>query len=193
MKSITEDDFAKAADELGTDVATIKAVAEVESRGESFLADGRPQVLFEAHVFHRLTEGRHADKKDRNGVALSTPKWDRTLYGRGGSNQHDRLEDAANFDWAAAHRSCSWGKFQILGSNHRACGYDTIDSFVDAMRTNEGAHLQAFIAFIQKNKLDGPLRDHDWVAFARGYNGPSFATNKYDIKLRDAYEKWRTA
>src|SRR2546430_5941060 len=31
----------------------------------------------------------------------------------------------------------------------------------------------------------------DWTTFARGYNGPAFAENEYDGKLKDAHAKYR--
>ena len=50
------------------------------------------------------TGGRRRYDKDRTGKALSAPSWDRSLYGRGGAHQHERLEDAAKLNWEAAHR-----------------------------------------------------------------------------------------
>lgn len=188
---LTDEDFMRAAALLDCDVAAVRAVAEVEAAGRGFLADGRPQILYEAHIFHRQTSGRHAGARDRRGVALSVPGWDRTLYGRAGAAQHERLEDAAALDWDAAHRSASWGLFQILGSNHGAVGHPTIKGFVEAMNSGAGAHLDAFVGFVKTNRLDGALRRHDWAAFARGYNGPGYKANAYDTKLAAAHRRWQ--
>jgi hypothetical protein len=187
---LSDEDFERAAKTLECDVATIRAVAEVEANGSAFLPDGRPRILYEAHVFHRLTNGRHSLEKDRNGIALSVPKWDRSLYGSFGAAQHERLEDAANHDWDAAHKSASWGMFQILGSNYGVVGYPSVQSFVEAMHKGASLHLDAFVAFVKNNKLDTALRNHDWETFARRYNGPAFAANKYDTKLEQAWKKW---
>lgn len=191
ISCLTDADFARAAAALDCDVAAVRAVAEVEARGEGFLPDGRPQILYEAHIFHRLTDGRHADKLDRNGMALSSPKWNRNLYGRAGAGQHERLQDAAAHDWNAAHQACSWGMFQVLGSNHAAVGHPSIVGFVEAMGAGAAAHLDAFVAFVKSKKLDSALRQHDWARFARGYNGPGFAVHQYHIRLRDAWQKWK--
>ena len=43
---------------------------------------------------------------------------------------------------------------------------------------------------ISHNRLDRALRTHDWVAFARGYNGPNYAINSYDTRLAAAYQKY---
>jgi hypothetical protein len=189
--ALTAEDYARAAFNLGVDVPAIKAVIEVEAAGSGFLANGKPKILFEAHVFHRLTHGKYSAAKDRHGVALSVSKWDRKLYGAAGNHQHERLEDAAKLDWGAAHRATSWGAGQVMGSNHVVAGHPTIESFVDAMTNGgEAAHLDAMVSFIKENKLDAPLRRHDWAAFARGYNGPGYAQNQYDKKLLLAYGKY---
>jgi len=57
-RGIGDDAYAAAATSLGVDVATIKAVADVETSGDAFDALGRPRILFERHYFHRLTSGR---------------------------------------------------------------------------------------------------------------------------------------
>jgi hypothetical protein len=189
--TLTEDDYARAAKALNVEVAAIKAVAEVESAGSGFLPDGRPSILYEAHIFHQHSKGAHAGAKDRRGVALSSPSWNRALYGATGAAQHNRYEDARALNADAANKACSWGMFQILGANHKACGFDTSQAFVDAMWTGgASAHLDAFVAFIQANKLDGALRAKNWAAFARGYNGPAYAQNAYDKKMASAYARW---
>jgi hypothetical protein len=189
---LTDADFSRAAAALDVEVAAVRAVAEVEAAGCGFLPDGRPQILYEAHIFDRQTSGRHRQARDSNGVRLSVPNWDRTLYGRAGAHQHDvRLAGAARLDWDAAHRACSWGLFQILGTNHAAVGHPTIRGFVEAMHSGAGPHLDAFVGFVRATRLDGHLRTRNWQAFARGYNGPGFAANRYDQKLAAAYRRWQ--
>jgi hypothetical protein len=188
---LTDADFARAAAALQCDVSALRAVVEIEAGGNGFIADGRPKILYEAHVFHRLTGGKHATARDRHGVALSASRWDRSLYGKGGAHQHERLDDAAALDWQAAHKACSWGAAQILGENHRTAGFATIEAFVDAMRNGgAGAQLDAMVNFIKTNQLADPLRRHDWATFARRYNGPGYTANSYDTKLAAAHQRW---
>jgi hypothetical protein len=192
QRTLTDADFARAAQELNVEVAAIRAVAEVEAAGSGFLPDGRPAILYEAHIFHGETKGKHANAKDRRGVALSSPSWNQKLYGATGAAQHNRYEDARALDADAANKACSWGTFQILGQNHKACGFDTSQEFVDAMWTGGApAHLDAFVKFLKANNLDGALRRKDWAAFAKGYNGPAYAKNQYDKKMAAAYAKWK--
>jgi hypothetical protein len=192
QRTLTDADFERAAKALNVEKAAIRAVAEVESAGGGILPDGRPEILYEAHIFHRATGGKHASATDSKGKKLSNASWDRSLYGATGAWQHSRYEAARKLDADAANKACSWGMFQILGDNHKVCGFDSSQAFVDAMWTGGApAHLDAFVAFIKGNKLDAPLRKLDWKAFARGYNGPAYAANKYDTKMAAAYARWK--
>ena len=96
-------------------------------------------------------------------------------------------------DGDAALNSASWGRFQIMGFNHSACGYKTVIGFVRAMYESEGKQLDAFVAFLKSSKLASALREKRWADFARGYNGSGYAANKYDEKLKIAYEKFKPA
>lgn len=192
-KALTMEDFARAADALGCDVAAVRAVCEVEAPNGGFVEDGtgRPVVLFEGHKFHALTGGRFSEAHP----AISFRRWDRRKYATG-SNQTarqrgewDRLAQAVALDRDAALQSASWGRFQIMGFNHEAAGHLTVQSFVNAMYQSEGAQLDAFVGFVRANGLAPALRTHDWRTFARKYNGSAYAANRYDAKLAQAYTK----
>jgi hypothetical protein len=172
--------IADAAKKLGCEVAAVRAVIDVESRG-GFLPDGRPKILFERHYFSRLTKGRF----DASHPGISNGKWGG--YGAAGGHQYDRLNEAAALDRDAALRSASWGLFQIMGDHCKTLGYADAEAFVAAMVSGEAAQLDAFVAFVKKNKLDDELIRHDWAGFARGYNGPAYRENRYDTKLAAAY------
>jgi hypothetical protein len=185
IRGITLDAFSKAAAEIGCEIAAIQAVAEVESRGDGFLPDNRPKILFERHIFSRET-GRKFDSKYPD---ISSKKTGGYL---GGSREYDRLEKAFNLDAEAALKSASWGRFQIMGFNYRACGFKSVEQFVDAAKASEDQHLMAFVGFVKENHLDDELRRKDWAKFARGYNGPAYQKNQYDIKMAQAYKKYKT-
>ena len=57
-KYLKDADLVRLAGSLALEVATIKAVNEVESRGRGFNADGNPKILFEGHVFWKELEKR---------------------------------------------------------------------------------------------------------------------------------------
>ncbi|WP_339948262.1 N-acetylmuramidase domain-containing protein [uncultured Albimonas sp.] len=174
--------YIEAAEALGCEVAAVKAVAEVESRGAAFLPDGRPPILFERHIFSRTTRNAH----DAGHGEISNPS---PGGYQGGAAEYDRLSRAIELDRAAALESASWGKFQIMGFNAQTCGFRTVEDFVEAMCASEEAQLDAFVAFVKRNRLDRALRARDWAAFARGYNGPAYARNKYDEKMAAAYRR----
>jgi hypothetical protein len=178
-------DVAAVASELQCEPAAIWAVCDIESAGGGFLADKRPKILFEAHVFGRLT-GHRWDATHPN---ISSPAWNRALYGADGAHQYDRLAEAISLDRAAALQAASWGMFQIMGMNFAACGYAEAESFVAAMCEGEGVQLAAFAAFCRHGGLDRALRAHDWTRFALGYNGAGEAENDYDGKLAAAYRR----
>jgi hypothetical protein len=179
---VTEDAYADAAEDLRCDVSAIKAVAEVEARGAGFLDDGRPKILFERHKFRKYTRGRY--NKDHPGVT-GPPGTN-----KGGAGEYDRLQEALKLDREAALMSASWGKFQIMGFNHEACGFRDVEDFVEAMVESEDQQLEAFVGFVETNGLDRHLRSHNWARFARGYNGPQYRKNEYDRKMARAYEKY---
>lgn len=184
---LTAEDFQRAAAALSCELACIKAVAEVESRGNGFLASKRPKILFEAHVFSQRTQHRY----DTSFPAISSPRWNKALY-QGGEKEYDRLAKALALNVGAALESASWGRFQIMGYNYRPAGFLSVEAFVAAMFKTEGQHLDAFVNFLRRTRLDAPLREKRWASFAKGYNGPGYAENKYDVKLQQAYEKYHS-
>lgn len=183
MKELTEQDFERAAKRLRCEKAAIKAVANTESAGKGFYADGFPVILFERHLFRKFTQGRYNTQFPE----LSGPAGN---YGAAGANQRRKFNMAFALNPDAAMKSCSWGKFQILGSNHKVCGYDTVGEFVDAIKESEGKHLDAFVSFVIGNHLDGHLRSKNWAAFASGYNGKGYRKNNYDVKMAKAYVRF---
>lgn len=181
---LSDADVTAAAANLNCEVAVVEAVCDVESGGGGFLADGRPKILFEAHIFGRLTGGRWT----RSHPNISAPAWNRALYGRAGSHQYERLAEAIALDRAAALQAASWGRFQILGMNSAMVGFSNVEDFVTAMCASEKAHLDAFLAFCRKRGLIAALRSRDWATFAEGYNGTG-QVEHYAAALRDAYAR----
>jgi hypothetical protein len=166
---------------LHLDPATLWALFEVETAGCGFLRDRRPQILYERHVFHRLTHGIYDDGE----ISAAQPGG----YGQLGGAQYDRLQRAMQLDHDAALQSASWGMGQILGRNYRAAGYLTVADMVTAMTGSEDAQLAAVEAFLVSQHLDVPLAQQQWAKFAAKYNGPAYKKNHYDVRLRAEYEK----
>lgn len=192
MNLLTEQDYERAAGRLRLDVPAIKAVDEVESNGRGFLADGRPKILFERHIFRRQLLDRGIDTRayEREQPELVNVKPGGYV---GGVSEWRRLDDAVQINREAALSSASWGKFQIMGFNWKAAGADSLQDFVNRMYRSEGAQLDAFVEFVIANNLDGALRRHDWETFARGYNGKNYAKGRYHTKLEAAHTRFASA
>jgi hypothetical protein len=181
--TLTEADFKHAAETLDVEVAVIKAVSEVESSGKGFDDKGRPKILFEAHWFHKFTKGKY----DSTYPHLSQPTWAKgKKYYK--LDQWNRMTEAMTLDLEAAWKSASWGKFQVMGFNHS--GWKTPKDFAFAMFESEAQHLKSFLAYCKDRDLVTHLKKKDWAAFALGYNGGGYAENKYDVKLKAAYQKY---
>lgn len=179
--------------------AALLAVVEIESSGKMFEEDGRtPRLLFERHVFHRELAKREPEKL---GLAVSAglaiPKWSRSTQYKDQGTSKNRLAllaSARSIDSECANRSCSWGLGQTMGFNAEGLGFRNATELVEFMQQG-GVHAQVecMVREIRRNKLEKALARKDWAAFAKGYNGPGYAQNKYDVKLEAAYRKWAAA
>jgi len=188
-RSVTPRMWERLAARLDVELAALRAVAEVESAGSGFLPapDRRPKILFEGHVFHRLTAGRFSAAHP----AISHPKWDRKKYSGTLAGEWKRLDRAAALDPEAAMQSASWGAFQIMGFNYALCGFDSVSRFVECHASGADGQLEAFAALVSRpgSPLIRPLRRKDWASFARLYNGPGYRQNRYDEKMAAAYAR----
>lgn len=216
---LKEQDFIDAASRLDVELASVKAVQEVESKGSGFLDDGRSIILFERHQFRRELNKAMAlndDIVNKMLIKLSLKpnnqqdtivliqecllKTQSDIYNSasggytGGPKEYDKLAKASVLDSTCARKSASWGLFQIMGYHHSSLGFNTVDSMVISFDTSERNQLMGFVEFI-KGKADPrllpALKSKNWLAFARAYNGPNQLG--YDKKLTVAYNKYSKA
>ncbi len=196
-KFLSEEDLKDFAQKFDVPLAAVKAVNEVESSGKGFLIDGRPRILFEGHIFWKQLKLRGlnpVDFQQERTKNVLYKSWTKKYY-EGGEQEYDRLEKAAGMSdidavHDAAYASASYGAFQIMGFHYNSLGYPSVDSFVADMYTHERAHLDAFGMYCKVNNLIRHMQNQQWTKFALGYNGPSQAQNKYDIKLKKAFDKY---
>ena len=188
---LSEKDLIAVAKDLRVELATIKAVNEVEASGQGFLGD-KPKILFEGHVFWRQLKKHNLNPNDyrAGNESVLYPNWTREHY-FGGAREHERLNQAKKIHENAALESASWGLFQIMGYHWKSLGYKSVKDFVRLMNKSEGEHLKAFGRFVVANKLTKYLKNKDWAGFAKRYNGPGYKKNKYDEKLARAYNKYK--
>ncbi len=188
---LSESDLNAVANDLGVELAVIKAVNEVESNGQGFSGD-KAKILFEGHVFWRRLKKHGLDPNSlvEGNENILYSRWTREHY-FGGAREHERLDKAKKVHENAALESASWGLFQIMGYHWESLGYKSVKDFVRLMNKSEGEHIKAFGRFILANNLSKYLKNKDWANFARRYNGPGYKTNKYDEKLERAYNKYK--
>ena len=203
---ITEEQFAAGAATLRCEIATIKAVRQVESSGNGFLPDGRLATLFEGHQFWLQLKVAGFDPAKFIGAFPNYANvvykfWTRKWY-LGGIREWDRINAALvvckilNATPALALNSASYGAFQIMGFNHKACGCTSAQDMITYMNKGEYEQLDCFLKYTLARKLDDELRNHDWAGFAKAYNGPGYKGNPattnddYDLKLAAAYKKF---
>lgn len=169
---------------LGVTPAEIWAVLSVETVGCGFLPDGRPQILFERHVFSDRTGGRFDN--DCPEISNSKPGG----YGSSGGHQYDRLMQAMRLDRTAALESASWGIGQVMGYHAPVVALSTVDRMVAEAMHSEDDQLMHMARFIKAGRLDDDLRAHDWASFASGYNGPGYAGHNYHGRLSQQHARW---
>ena len=191
---LTDTDFEEVARELDIDPATIHAVVDIEAgRAHSgFNADSTVVINFDLSMFRSMAK--------RNKVNLSkyTKRYPEVFarpnirkYGNQQRAQHARLRQAMEIDSLTAIQGTFWGMFQIGGFNWKKCGAKSSADFVERMSRSERDQLELFANFLRSTGLDRHLRSHNWAAFARGYNGPSYARRGYHTRLARAYAKYK--
>jgi hypothetical protein len=181
---LDSDGLSEFTDALGVRAAELWAVLMVETRGSGFQPNRRPFILYERHIFSRLTGHRH--DAAHSSISSRSPG----NYGAGGNHQYERLQAAIALDREAALKSASWGIGQLMGFNAEISGYANVEEMVAAMQVSENEQLRGMVGEIIHNNLHRHLRNHNWAAFARGYNGSNFAINKYDTRLAAAFAKF---
>lgn len=187
-KKLDDIDLPKIGRLIGVGEDEIHAIIDVESKGTGWDSQNRPIILFEPHIFYKqLAANKPASLQTAVSEGLAYQKWGTKPYPR---DSYPVLEKAILIDQELALRSASWGLGQIMGFNFSMVGYKSAQEMVEHFKLDEENHLAAMIKFIIAAGLDDELHRHDWDGFARGYNGPGFAANRYDIKLAAAYQRW---
>ena len=185
---LTEAGLAAAAQKLGANLASIWAITftETDPPYGGFYNDKRPQILFERHIFSKLTKGRF----DAGYPDISNPV--PGGYGAGGANQYDRLSRAMSLDESAALQSASWGIGQVLGENFSEAGFPSPQAMVAQAFASEDQQILAVANEIIADKAADALANQRWADFARIYNGPNFADSNYDVRLGSWYERFHS-
>lgn len=183
---LTDEDFRIVAEELDVEVAAIKAVAVIEAGVslKGFFAPGVPVINFDRAMYNRF-RSKVADKSGAKNEKVPTGLTGYALQ------EWTQLVNARRSNRQGADMGTFWGMFQIGGFNYRLCGCQTIDEFVRLMSYSELEQLELFAAFIKNTGMLGDLKAKNWAAFARKYNGASYARRGYHTKMANAYNKYK--
>lgn len=189
---LTEQDYLEVARELGVEVAAIKAVVDIEAGREhkGFWMDGKPLINFDLTMFRQMAARNKINLGKYSGshsVVFSRPNIKK--YGSQQAAQQARLDSAMDIDYLTAMQGTFWGMFQIGGFNWKRCGASSPEEFVMLMSRSERDQLELFAEFITQAGLVKHLKSKNWSAFARGYNGPSYASRGYHTRLANAYAR----
>jgi len=184
---LTNADYRRVAQELGVDVAAIKAVSKVEGGSQGFVSPGKPTINFDITVFkQRIAKAGVSVATARKQAPIAFARVNTRRYGSYGAAQYARLEDASKVNRRVALESTFWGLFQIGGFNYRQCGCKDVEEMVRLMSDSEAMQLELFARFIKNTGMVKYIRNHDWTGFARAYNG-NRAVASYSAKIRRAY------
>lgn len=170
--------------------AVLLAVAIVETNAVAFaaVADRRePLVRFEGHYFDRLLPG-DARKRAR-AAGLAHPRAGAVRNPASQAARWALLARAAQIDEAAAYASTSWGLGQVMGAHWQALGYADPLALAAAARRSAEGQFELAARFLKLGGLHALLERGDQRGFARRYNGPGFARNRYDEKIAAAHAR----
>ncbi|HZY40844.1 MAG TPA: N-acetylmuramidase domain-containing protein [Anaerolineae bacterium] len=169
---------------IGIDPGVAVAVVAIESGGSGIGPDGRMIIRFENHLFWFNWGKANAATFNQFFQFDQTVTWRGHKYRIQANapwldvhthqaSEWVALTQARTLNDHAARLSISMGLVQILGSNHRAIGYDTVDAMFDAFSADERFQLLGFFNFVKNDQRQvKALQQQDFVAFARIYNGP---------------------
>lgn len=182
---LTDADFRLVAEELGVEIASIKAVVEIEAgkQMKGFWAPGIPIANFDRTMFARY-------RKKVSSAGATGEKVPEGLSGYA-LREWTELINARRKNAAAANMATFWGMFQIGGFNYRLCGCETVDEFVRLMAYSELEQLELFAAFVVNTGMLADLKSKNWRGFARKYNGASYARRGYHTRMAAAYSKYK--
>lgn len=198
--NLTEEELQKLAELAKVETAVIKAFISVESGGKGFdPKTGKLMIQFEPHWFskfltqkkiaHTLNKSVNANGKTEYTIVAS----DKTLVNgvQGQQSEWQAFNAAFQIDPDSAMLATSIGLMQVMGFHHITLGYQTVGEMWDDFKKGEFEQARGGLQFIiSKTPLYEALKKKDWPNVARFYNGPNYAINKYDVKLKEAYEKF---
>ena len=191
-KPVTEAELLDFAKQLGdTNTKRIKAIGKVETSGSAWTSDGTPKILYERHYFYKYVK-KTIYLPGYSDHFLSNPKWGGYTQDFNKNSINDsweKLAHAACIDPIGAFSSVSISSFQVMGIYYKELGYSNpIDMLYEVTR-DESVHYKLLVGFIlnvakiKNSFLKLSSNPETNRAFCKAYNGSSYETNQYHIKI----------
>ncbi|MBX3012426.1 MAG: DUF3380 domain-containing protein [Caldilineaceae bacterium] len=167
---------------FGLDPSIATAVLIAEANGRAFGSDGRMIIRFENHIFYDEWGKQHEAQYQQHFGFDPRERWRNHQWRRDPQRAWERCHVDQSSEWAvftfartldetAAMRSISMAAPQIMGFNHAAVGYPTVQQMFHAFQSDIRQQLQGFFRFVDSRGLIAPLQRGDFYTFAKGYNG----------------------
>jgi hypothetical protein len=182
---------------IGIHPAAATAVLVTESGGKAFV-DGRMVIRFENHIFHDHWGKSHPQTFAKHFSFSRTKRWTEhkfradpasgwTTFHGNQNNEWRVFEFARGLNESAAMRSISMGAPQIMGFNHAAIGYDSVQEMFRQFQADERFQILGMFDFIKGAGSSSPmieaLQRGNFEQFATRYNGPGQA-QVYGSRIR---------
>lgn len=165
--------------------AAILAFVEVETGGKGFdVTTGKIIIQFEPAWFKKNEPYAPSGKWSLNKVDIQSREW-------------EAFNNAFNINHNSAMLSTSIGLGQIMGFHWKRLGFSSVGAMWDDAKKGIPQQFFQLVKFIQTDdRLIIAMKNHDWDALAKYYNGSGYkelakkiGREPYDISLRKSYEK----
>jgi peptidoglycan hydrolase-like protein with peptidoglycan-binding domain len=196
MSGLTESQVAtirKQADVYGLPQAFVLGIVEKESAGHVFwTVNGKqvPPIRPEGHYFYKYLTGAKRNEAMTKGLAAKKAG---TVHVPGAySAVYAMFARMVAIDPEVACMSISMGIGQVMGAHFKKLGYSSATEMYRHCCTGLDGQVEIMLRFITADKaLTHAAQTLDYAAFAKGYNGPGYRRNNYDVLLRQHTEKWQ--
>ena len=182
--------FAALSSRLGIDPGVAVAVFVAESGGDGF-RNGRMVIRFENHIFWEKWGKFNPDRFHQHFVFGSRMIWLGHKWRASSSGNFIEFHNNQDLEWqvfnfartlsdTAAKLSISMGAPQIMGFNHHAAGFESVQHMFDSFNASEANQIIGFFDFVKGPGTDVrkmmALKRLDFETFASLYNGPGQAS-----------------
>lgn len=178
------------------------AFIEVESGGQAFfMLEGshRALIRYEGHYLWRRLPPELREEARRRKLAHPSVGGIKNPIDQ--SQRYGLLKRAETFlvdnglDPDLAYECVSIGLGQVMGAHWENLGYSSAKAMLSEAHDEDPGkdkedQIDMMFRYLEANDLLEHLRRGNWARLALGYNGPGYARNRYDVKLKTAFEKW---